>query len=187
VDSHAPGDKALFTDSNLSYNSSSNYLNANVPYANSAGSATNATYASSAANATSAGSATNATYATSAGSATNATYAGSAAYATSAGSTGVLTGYQFYDNGRGYARIGSQGANKFLINWGASASIAVNSSAYQTFRAAFGAVYAIVSTRIEAGTAASYAWSHGQVSTSGFRIYSNGARAGQWYWIAVGR
>ena len=37
VDSHAAGDKALFTDSSLSYNSSSNYLNANVPYANNAG------------------------------------------------------------------------------------------------------------------------------------------------------
>ena len=37
VDSHAAGDKALFTDSSLTYNSSSNYLNANVPYANNAG------------------------------------------------------------------------------------------------------------------------------------------------------
>ncbi|AGH31258.1 hypothetical protein OLNG_00187 [Ostreococcus lucimarinus virus OlV5] len=121
------------------------------------------------------------------GSAANAAYASNAAYATSAGSTGVLTGYQFYDAGNGYARIGSQGANKFLINWGASSSISTGSSQYQTFRAAFGAVYSIVSTRIESTGAASYAWSHGQVSTSGFRIYSNGARAGPWYWIAVGR
>jgi len=37
VDSHAAEDKALFTDSSLYYNSSSNYLNANVPYANNAG------------------------------------------------------------------------------------------------------------------------------------------------------
>jgi hypothetical protein len=51
VDSHSQGDKALFTDSSLTYNSSSNYLNANVPYANAAGSATNATYAGNAGNA----------------------------------------------------------------------------------------------------------------------------------------
>ena len=37
VDSHAAGDKALFTDSNLTYNSSTNHINANVPYANNAG------------------------------------------------------------------------------------------------------------------------------------------------------
>ena len=48
VDSHSAGDKALFTDSNLTYNSSTNHINANVPYANSAGSATNATFATSA-------------------------------------------------------------------------------------------------------------------------------------------
>ncbi|ALI95432.1 hypothetical protein APZ24_gp069 [Ostreococcus lucimarinus virus 2] len=37
VDGHDDGDKALFTDSSLTYNSSTNYLNANVPYANNAG------------------------------------------------------------------------------------------------------------------------------------------------------
>jgi hypothetical protein len=37
VDSHAAEDKALFTDSNLTYNSSTNHINANVPYANNAG------------------------------------------------------------------------------------------------------------------------------------------------------
>jgi hypothetical protein len=36
VDSHAAGDKAMFTDSNLTYNSSTNHINANVPYANNA-------------------------------------------------------------------------------------------------------------------------------------------------------
>ena len=39
VDSHAAGDKALYTDQNLTYNSSTNHINANVPYATSAGSA----------------------------------------------------------------------------------------------------------------------------------------------------
>ena len=37
VDSHAAGDKALFTDDSLTYNSSTNHINANVPYANNAG------------------------------------------------------------------------------------------------------------------------------------------------------
>ena len=151
VANHTAGDKALYTDSNLTYNPSSNYLNANVPYANSAGSATNATYA------------------------------------TSAGSTGVLTGYQFYNSQLGYARIGSQGSNKFLLNWGKSGYITTNSSSYQTFRTAFGVIYAVVATREESGTAASYAWSAGQASNSGFRLYSNGARSGNYYWIAVGR
>ncbi|CBI70063.1 hypothetical protein OtV2_064 [Ostreococcus tauri virus 2] len=244
VANHTPGDKALFTDSNLTYNPSNNHINANVPYANNAGflgglaASTNANansiaqrdasghltmaygfstylnmshgvgtrnsdtvfYSSTDSyirknNATGMRSSLNVPTRTG-GDASgtwsinvngNAAYSANAAYATSAGSTGVLTGYQFYDAGNGYARIGSQGANKFLINWGASGNIAINSSAYQTFRAAFGAVYAIVSTRIEGSSAASYAWSHGQVSTSGFRIYSNGARAGHWYWIAVGR
>ena len=67
VANHTAGDKALYTDSNLTYNPANNYINANVPYANSAGSATNATYAGSTAYATSAGSATNATFATNAG------------------------------------------------------------------------------------------------------------------------
>src|SRR5210317_492339 len=37
VDTATAGDKALFTDANLTYNSSNNHLNANVPYANNAG------------------------------------------------------------------------------------------------------------------------------------------------------
>ena len=37
VDSHAAGDKALFTDDSLTYNSSTNHINANVSYANNAG------------------------------------------------------------------------------------------------------------------------------------------------------
>jgi hypothetical protein len=37
VDGHTAEDKALFTDQNLTYNSSTNYINANVPYANNAG------------------------------------------------------------------------------------------------------------------------------------------------------
>src|SRR6056300_1352045 len=60
VDGHGSGDKALFTDQNLTYNSSSNQITANLSgnvtgnvsgnaaYANSAGSATNATFATSA-------------------------------------------------------------------------------------------------------------------------------------------
>jgi hypothetical protein len=58
----------------------------NATYATSAGSATNASTATNATYATSAGSATNATYATSAGSATNASTATNATYATTAGS-----------------------------------------------------------------------------------------------------
>src|SRR6056300_259737 len=56
VDGHGAGDKALFVDQNLTYNSSTNHINANVPYAtsagyaNSAGSATNASYANNASN-----------------------------------------------------------------------------------------------------------------------------------------
>src|SRR5210317_1224388 len=57
VDGHGSGDKALFTDQNLTYNSSTNQITANLSgnvtgnvsgnaaYANSAGSATNATFA----------------------------------------------------------------------------------------------------------------------------------------------
>jgi hypothetical protein len=37
VDTATAGDKALFTDSNLTYNPSTNHINANVPYANAAG------------------------------------------------------------------------------------------------------------------------------------------------------
>ncbi|AGH31259.1 hypothetical protein OLNG_00188 [Ostreococcus lucimarinus virus OlV5] len=37
VANHTPGDKALFTDSNLTYNPANNHINANVPYANNAG------------------------------------------------------------------------------------------------------------------------------------------------------
>jgi hypothetical protein len=63
----ATGAQGLYTDSNLTYNPSTNQIDANISgSAGSAGSATNATYANSA------GSATNATYANSAGSATNA-------------------------------------------------------------------------------------------------------------------
>src|SRR5210317_2169139 len=59
VDGHGSGDKALFTDQNLTYNSSTNQITANLSgnvtgnvsgnaaYANSAGSATNATFATS--------------------------------------------------------------------------------------------------------------------------------------------
>src|SRR6056300_461774 len=56
VDTATAGDKSLFTDQNLTYNSSTNHINANVPYAtnagyaNSAGSATNATFANNATN-----------------------------------------------------------------------------------------------------------------------------------------
>ena len=48
VEGHDNGDRALFTDQNLTYNSANNHINANVPYANAAGSATNATYANQA-------------------------------------------------------------------------------------------------------------------------------------------
>ena len=150
-------------------------VNGNAAAATSATSATNATYAQSA------GSATNATYANSAGSVANATYA------TTAGSTGVLTGYQFYNSQLGYTRIGSQGSNKFLLNWGKSGYIRTNQDAYQTFRTAFAHIYCVVATREESQSAASYAWSAGQASNSGFRLYSNGARNGNYYWIAVGR
>src|SRR6056300_142560 len=84
VDGHGSGDKALFTDQNLTYNSSTNQIAANLSgnvtgnVSGSAGSATNATYANSA------GSATNATYANSAGSATNATFATSATHSNAA-------------------------------------------------------------------------------------------------------
>jgi len=84
VDTATAGDKALFTDSNLTYNSSTNQIAANLSgnvtgnVSGSAGSATNATYANSA------GSATNATYANSAGSATNATFATNATHANKA-------------------------------------------------------------------------------------------------------
>src|SRR6056300_430536 len=84
VDTATAGDKALFTDSNLTYNSSTNQIAANLSgnvtgnVSGSAGSATNATYANSA------GSATNATYANSAGSATNATFATSATHSNAA-------------------------------------------------------------------------------------------------------
>ena len=249
VDTHTPGDKALFTDSNLTYNSSTNHINANVPYANNAGflgglgASTNANansiaqrdasghltmaygfstylnmshgvgtrnsdtvfYSSTDSyirknNATGMRSSLNVPTRTggnasgtwsinvngNAAYSANAAYASNAAYATSAGSTGVLTGYQFYDNAQGYARIGSQGANKFLINWGISGTIP-QTSAYMTFRTAFGSIYSVVTTRNEDTTAASYAWSSGQISNTGFRIYSNGARYGTWYYIAVGR
>jgi len=128
----------------------------------------------------SAASATNATYAAHAG------YAQSAGFATNATNATALTGYQFYDNGQGYARIGSQGSNKYLINWGLSGTIP-QTSAYMTFRAAFGAIYSVVTTRNEDTSAASYAWCSGQISNTGFRIYSSGARYGTWYYIAVGR
>ena len=45
VANHTAGDKALYTDSNLTYNPGNNHINANVPYA---GSAANATYANQA-------------------------------------------------------------------------------------------------------------------------------------------
>ena len=172
VDTATAGDKALFTDSNLTYNSSTNHINANVPYANAAGSATNAT---------SAGSATNASYAV------NATFANVSTNATYANNTAILNGYEFYDNGLGYSRIGSQGAHKYLINWGATGNIGTGQSAYASYRAGFGACYSVIATRIQSSGANSFAWSVGQISNSGFRVYSNGAVTGQYYWIAVGR
>ena len=172
VDAAAAGDKALYTDSNLTYNSSTNHINANVPYANAAGSATNAT---------SAGSATNASYAV------NATFANVSTNATYANNTAILNGYEFYDNGLGYSRIGSQGAHKYLINWGATGNIGTGQSAYASYRAGFGACYSVIATRIQSSGANSFAWSVGQISNSGFRVYSNGAVTGQYYWIAVGR
>jgi hypothetical protein len=48
VSDHTAGDYALYTDQNLTYNPANNHINANVPYANSAGSATNAGYANNA-------------------------------------------------------------------------------------------------------------------------------------------
>jgi len=200
VASHTAGDKALFTDSNLTYNPANNAIGTNIT--GSAAFATNATHANNAntvaftnrdsnnetdyiafvANHTAGDKAlytdANLTY-----NPANNYMGANVPYATTAG---VLAGYEFYDNSKGYARIGSQGANKFLINWGVTGTI-TQSSSYQTFRTSFGAIYSIVTTRNEATTAASYAWSNGQVSTSGFRVYSNGARSGTWYWIAVGR
>ena len=193
VDTATAGDKALFTDSNLTYNSSTNHINANVPYANAAGSATNATFANVSTNATYADNASNATYANSAGSATNASYAVNATFAnvstnaTYANNTAILNGYEFYDNGLGYSRIGSQGAHKYLINWGATGNIGTGQSAYASYRAGFGACYSVIATRIQSSGANSFAWSVGQISNSGFRVYSNGAVTGQYYWIAVGR
>jgi hypothetical protein len=154
VSGHDAGNKAFYTDSNLTYNPSTNHINANVTYAQSAGSATNATFANAA---------------------TNATYANSSGY------------YNFYNNGTGYVKWREGNANYALINWGKSGNIGIGSSAYMTFRTAFANIYSVVSTRIESSGGQSFAWSSGQIANSGFRIYSNGARVGSWYYIAVGR
>jgi hypothetical protein len=182
------GAQALYTDSNLTYNPSNNVIGANISgnasfatnatYANSAGSATNASFATNATYATSAGSATNATYATSAGSAqsaTNATYANNSGY------------YSFYNNQRGYTKWREGNASYTLINWGKTGNIGIGQSSYQTFRTAFATLYSIVSTRNESSGGQSFAWSNGQQGNTGFRVYSNGARVGNWYWIAIGR
>lgn len=145
VSSHTAGNKAFYVDSNLTYNPSSNYINANVPYANSAGSATNSTYANS---------------------------------------SGY---YSFYNSQTGYIKWREGNANYTLINWGKSGTINIGSSAYMTFRTGFSNIYSVVSTRIEASGGQSFAWSSGQIANTGFRIYSNGARVGSWYYIAIGR
>ena len=162
--------QALYTDSNLTYNPSNNVIGANI--SGNASFATNATYANSA------GSATNATYATSAGSAQSAT---NATYANNSG------GYAFYNNQLGYSKFREGNAAYTLINWGKTGNIGIGQSSYQTFRAAFANIYSVVTTRIESTGGQSFAWSSGQISNSGFRVYSNGARVGSWYWIAIGR
>ena len=81
VDSHAAGDKALFTDQNLTYNSSTNQIGANLSGNVTGNVSGNAAFATNATYATSAGSATNATFANAA---TNATFATSATHANAA-------------------------------------------------------------------------------------------------------
>ena len=141
VAGHAPGDKALYTDSNLTYNSSTNVIGANV--SGSAASATNATYANSA------GSATNATYANSAGSATNATYANSAGsatnatFATNAGGVSVTTTQTKFGLNAGQTSQGGQaaafGASAGQYNQG-SYSTAIGYGAGRSNQADWGAV-----------------------------------------------
>ena len=64
---------------------------------------------------------------------------------------------------------------------GAGASLAI------TFPLAFNtACRGVVITRIEASGAISYSSSVAGVSTTGFTLYSNGARAGTYYWRAIG-
>jgi hypothetical protein len=130
VDGHAAEDKALFTDQNLTYNSSTGQIGANISgnatYANSAGSATNANYAGSTAYATSAGSATNATFATNAGGVsvtTSQTKFGLNAGQTSQGPDSVAIGKEAgrYNQGSWATAMGYQAGYANQGNYGAIA------------------------------------------------------------------
>jgi len=77
--------------------------------------------------------------------------------------------------------------NGIMFQWGVTGSINTSASAAVTFPKSFPkAVYSITMTRQEASTTASYGWSVGGITLSGFTAYSNGARAGEYYWIAIG-
>lgn len=74
-----------------------------------------------------------------------------------------------------------------IIKMGITGSIGLGGNATITFGAAFPtAVVSVVATRVEASASQSYGWSVSNVGTASFKIYSNGARAGTYYWIAMG-
>ncbi|MBU2576459.1 MAG: hypothetical protein KKF50_01935, partial [Nanoarchaeota archaeon] len=77
--------------------------------------------------------------------------------------------------------------NGLIMKNGKTNSIAIGGSEAITFSSPFpNATLNIVVTRIEATTAASYSWSVGGENRGGFTLYNNGARAGEYYWFAIG-
>ena len=78
--------------------------------------------------------------------------------------------------------------NGLIIKWGSEAvSVTTGGTETVTFGVAFpNACLSVNATRVEPSGASSYGISVASVSASSFDYWSNGARAGGFYWIAVG-
>lgn len=74
-----------------------------------------------------------------------------------------------------------------IINWGITGSITTGGSAFITFNKSYNtACYGVFAQRIEASTASSFGWSTNNPTKLGFNLYSNGARTGSYFWVAIG-
>jgi len=83
----------------------------------------------------------------------------------------------------GYTKL----PNGILIQWGVTPSIAIGGSLAITFSTPFSsACYSITVTPRFASATNSYSWSTNAPSTTGFTLYSQGALAGIYQWIAIG-
>jgi hypothetical protein len=73
------------------------------------------------------------------------------------------------------------------FRWGLSGTIATSGSEAITFSPAFPtSCDSVMVTGNSAATAASYSWTAGNISNTGFTIYSRGAVSASVYWFAIG-